>query len=105
MLAAYNKAFRYNGSSFPMTLPSAALTGMFELIDQFEIDWKRLLHTYQCFEYFEKFEVGMELHCQCALVKYRHRAGAHWLDFETELKKLGSESVAGKAQSRIMVEA
>lgn len=104
IISRFHKAFRWNTSSIPPTLAARAFVGMFDLLNFLEVDWKKLLHTSQSFEYLAPLEEGQELLAQSKLVKWRKRSGMHWLQFDSLLSDTQNSRVLLRGQSLILVE-
>jgi|GEM_PF-5039459 len=102
-VASFEKAFRSNSKSIPPTIGIFALGNMFELLNQFEIDWTKLLHISQSFDYHQKLPIPCNLQVQTSLIRYRHRNSQHWLSFESKIKTCEKQELLISAKSSIII--
>ena len=101
----YGHVFELGNNKWPLTMSSGAFAGMFKLLHQFEVDWTRLLHVGQSFEYRQSFELPCPVHALSQLAKVRSRAGMHWLTFENLLWDAPMKNILIYAQSTILIQA
>lgn len=99
----FNQAFHRKNSNPPLSLGARALSGMFKILNELEVDWKKLLHVSQRFDYYEKISIPGDYQSITRLTRYRERAGSAWLSFEIDLCSLDSKKVLVKSSSQIMV--
>lgn len=100
---SFYKAFRFESKEMPPTVGVKSLTGMFELLRAFEVDWSKLLHISQKFEYHKNFELPREVRSQAKLIKHRKRAQANWLNFETTIHCKKTNELLMSSISVVMV--
>lgn len=104
IIERFRSAFAWRSSSIPPTVVARAFTGMFELLNEMQVDWKKLLHTSQSFEYLAPIEENQELTARTQLVKLKKRGTTYWLQFESSLTESESGKDILKAQATILVE-
>jgi len=99
----FQKAFRMPSSRVPPTLGVRALTCMFELLNQLEVDWMKLLHVQQDFEYLGSLNLPCQVRAQAILERYRKRASSHWLNFTTNIHEASSDDLLLRSHSTILI--
>lgn len=99
----FNQAFHRKSSTPPLSLTARALSGMFKILNELEVDWKKLLHVSQRFDYYENISIPGDYQSITKLTRYRERAGSAWLSFEIELRGLDTQDLLVKSSSQIMV--
>jgi hypothetical protein len=99
----FKQAFRWTAAGIPPSFAARAFSGMFEILNRLEVDWKKLLHVSQKFEYIVAISLDEEMKAQSFLKKWKKRGSIHWLHFENQLKTKDGQ-VRLKAESLIMVE-
>lgn len=105
LVAAFQTAFGMTSDQgIPPTYAALALQGVFEILNQIQVDWKGLLHASQSFEYHLMPEWNAELTAQAELKDCRLRAGQWWLQFETQMKDSQNRPII-TSKSLIMVRA
>jgi hypothetical protein len=88
----------------PLTMSCGAFQGMFKLLDQFQVDWLRLLHIQQNFEYKEAIELPCPVRAQSSLVRIRSRGGMTWLSFENILWDQSKTKALIVSESTILIQ-
>lgn len=79
------KAFKSDRADMPPTTGAVALTGVFQILNSLNVDWKGLLHATQRFVYHQEIKPGTRVQALTKLKDARVRAGMAWLQFETNL--------------------
>ncbi len=98
------EVFEQEKGSQPLTMSCGAFRGMFQLLDDFEVNWLRLLHIQQSFEYREFYELPCPVVATSSLVKFRERAGMKWLTFENILRSQDRSKILIYAESTILIQ-
>lgn len=101
---AFQNVLHQQSSAIPPTLWVKALKGVFALIDELQIDWRKLLHVSQRFEYRNPLPIPVKVNSEARLVRMKSRAGAKWLYFENELTAVGSTDVGVFVEALIVVQ-
>jgi hypothetical protein len=99
----FHKAFRDKKDYFPPTLAATALKGMFNLLNRMQVDWKKLLHATQSFEYHSKIPLPCEILARTQLTDIKLRAGIYWMSFEIRLFGLSDNELYVTSRSLILV--
>ncbi len=100
----FQKSFRNTKSqSLPPTWGAVGLQGIFALLNRFEVDWKKLLHATQKFEYGEKPSIPFPARSETKLVDVKYRAQIYWLSFEGTISDQRSSSILVKTKTLILV--
>lgn len=100
----FSTIFEQNAGSQPLTMSCGAFRGMFKLLDEFQVNWLKLLHVHQSFEYRESFELPVEVCAESRLSKLRRRGGMTWLTFENLLWKKDRSNLLIFAESSLIVQ-
>lgn len=88
----------------PLTMSCSAFSGMFKLLDAFEVNWLRLLHVQQSFHYLQPIDLPTRALAQSSLVRIRSRAGMIWLTFENVLWDEPKQHQLIVAESTILIQ-
>jgi hypothetical protein len=102
-LAEFHRAFRDKLTYTPPTLMAVSMRGIFNLLDHFQTDWKKLLHATQSFTYHTELQVPAELKSTTALIDVKFRAAHHWLTFETSIADARTGALVISSKSLLMV--
>lgn len=102
-IAAFHKAFRQKSTTVPATFAARGLTGVFEIVNALQVDWRNLLHATQTFIFNRPLKIPSTLTCQAQLKDSRIRAGMLWLQFECQLMDETQTQVFVTSKSLIMV--
>ena len=97
------KAFRSQSSALPPTWGAMALKGVFEIVEELEVDWRRLLHATQSFTYGQTPTLPCSAKAQTELLDCRYRAATHWLQFVTEVRDADSNALLLTSKTLILV--
>ena len=100
----FSEVFQMPKGSSPLTMSCGAFAGMFKLLDQFQVDWLRLLHIQQKFEYKEAIELPCPVRAQSSLVRIRSRGGMTWLSFENILWDQSKTKALIVSESTILIQ-
>ncbi len=88
----------------PPTWGAIALDGIFEILNNLEVDWRHLLHGSQSFTFDTPvLAKPIRVESQAELVDYRHRNGVHWLNFETAIRNAENAEILIRSKSLIFV--
>lgn len=96
-ITRFNALLGRKKSDAPLTLGAISLPGVFEILNQLEVDWSKLLHISQKFEFENHDPQPKQMKAVSRLKRHRFRAGSHWLQFETEIE-LGESKILTHAQ-------
>jgi hypothetical protein len=100
----FQKSFKNTHSQhLPPTWGAVGLQGIFALLNRFEVDWKKLLHATQKFEYGEKPSIPFSAKSETKLVDVKYRAQIYWLSFEGTISDQRSNSILVKTKTLILV--
>ena len=99
----FHKAFKDQTKYTPPTIMALAMKGIFQLLNQFQIDWKNLLHASQSFTYHESLLIPSKLHAETKLVTLRFKAQMHWLAFVSEVKTEADQKLLITSKSLLMI--
>ncbi len=100
----FASVFEIPAGGKPLTMTCGAFAGMFKLLDQFQVEWNRLLHVQQSFEYREAFDLPCPVKAESSLVKLRERGGMKWLTFENILWNEARTKILILAESTIIIQ-
>jgi len=103
LVDGFQKSFRTSSRQIPPTLGVRALTCMFELLNRLEVDWMKLLHVQQDFEYLDSLHLPCQVRSQAILERYRKRATSHWLNFTTNIYEVSSNNLLLRSHSTILI--
>jgi len=96
-IARFNNLLGRKNTNAPLTLGAISLPGVFEILNKLEVDWSKLLHISQKFEFDNHDPHPKRMKAVSRLKRHRFRAGSHWLQFETEIQ-LGQSKILSHAQ-------
>ncbi len=97
-LTDFHKAFKDKLTYTPPTLMAVAMKGIFDLVNSFNVDWRKLLHATQSFSYLKKLDIPCTVKANVSLQDIKFRAQIHWLQFEIKITeaKTGEDLISGK---------
>jgi len=100
----FHKSFlSQDDKNIPATYGCVALSGVFEIVNSLKVDWTKLLHGSQSFEYLSWPQFPVKCQAQASLIDCKIRAGLVWLQFETMLTEKKSGNAFLKSKTLIMV--
>lgn len=102
-LQEFHTAFKDRLRYMPPTLMAMAMKGVFDLINQMQVDWKRLLHATQSFTYVKPIQVPSQVRAKAKLLDLKYRAQTHWLQFEIQVLDENSKDLLVTARTLILV--
>ena len=98
----FRKAFRDQKTYLPPTLTSVCMKGIFDLLNRFQIDWRKLLHATQNFSYTKSIQIPSAVIAETTLVDLKSRASMIWFQFETKVSDQKSKEVLVVCKSLLM---
>lgn len=103
-VALFQKSFgQDNSSQLPMTWGAIGLQGIFQILNNIQVDWKKLLHATQKFEYGEKPGIPFRAISSAQLIDIKFRAQIYWLSFEATMRDEKTNNVLVKSKTLILV--
>jgi hypothetical protein len=102
-VAKFKSAFKSSSKAVPPTATAMMMKGVFDLIQDFKVDWKHLLHATQSYQYIKPLELPTRLRAESSLMDHRFRAGIHWLNFETPIYQHDEKEPSVVCKTLIMV--
>lgn len=99
----FRKCFQMKESVVPLTVTCKSFSGLFELFERIEVDFRRLLHISQTFEYHRPLRETEQLNSKTKLIRSRERGDVTWLSFESRLWDQDCEQPVVSAYSTILV--
>lgn len=103
LIKPFNEAFGSPEESIPPTWSAIALQSIFDLLNQLQVDWKKLLHATQRFEYLSNPQIASALICKTQLTDIKLRGGIYWLNFESVCLEKESSYEIVKSKTLILV--
>lgn len=101
---SFQTAFRQpECTSLPPTWASVGLQGIFALLNQLNVDWKKLLHATQKFEYGIKPSVPFSAKSETRLTDIKYRGQIYWLSFEGIITENYSNEKLVQSKTLILV--
>ncbi|MDB5038876.1 MAG: hypothetical protein JWQ35_2404 [Bacteriovoracaceae bacterium] len=82
---------------------AVSMKGVFEFLNEFEIDWRKLLHATQSFTYHSPIKIPLEAISETKLADVKFRNSIHWLSFETQVKDKATSKPLITSKSLLLV--
>jgi len=103
-VAQFHKAFASSEATYvPLTATSVMMKGVFDLVNQMQVDWKNLLHATQSYIYHSPLKGPTHLRGETKLIGCKFRAKLHWLNFETLIFRQGESEPVITCKTLLMV--